>query len=169
LPLLVVKASDILPFIVLIVFCPARWWSKRVNYYRFSICYHWHRSFDSCDLAFLKNHFAEGVEKMIVRMNGKIEKSVSLATAVDPGREELVWRLEKPGKAVYVTGGLTALIPAYQGIATILSEAVICFAGTAWMFGHRTEAIEKLIGAAAGLLIILQAHNIVIWLKGLLA
>jgi hypothetical protein len=103
---------------------------------------------------------------MIVRMNGKIDKVSSRATA--PGREEFVWRMEKTGKVFYVTGGLTALIPAYQGLATILSEAVICFSGTAWMFGHRTEAIERLIGAAAGLLIILQAHNIVMWLKTLL-
>jgi hypothetical protein len=76
--------------------------------------------------------------------------------------------MEKPGRYTYATAGLAGLIPAYQGIATILCEAVICFAGTAWMFGHRTEAIERMIGAAAGLLIILQAHTIVIWLKGLL-
>jgi hypothetical protein len=110
----------------------------------------------------------QGREKsVIVRVNGKVDLVVS-SSASSHVREEFVWRMEKPGKALYVTGGLTALIPAYQGLATILSEAVICFAGTAWMFGHRTEAIERLIGAAAGLLIILQAHNIVVWLKTLL-
>lgn len=102
---------------------------------------------------------------MIVRINGK---------ELVYGHQEapVVWLQETPGRTpIYVVAaaGLGSLIPAYQGIATILAEAVICFAGTAWMFGHRTEAIEKLIGAAAGLLIILQAHNIVVWLKGLLA
>jgi type IV secretory pathway VirB2 component (pilin) len=102
-------------------------------------------------------------------MNGKFDKVASSTAAPSRSEKEIVWRMEKPGRALYVTGGLTALIPAYQGLATILAEAVICFAGTAWMFGHRTEAIERLIGAAAGLLIILQAHNIVMWLKALLA
>lgn len=103
-----------------------------------------------------------------VKISGQFHSRVTLSPAPTKTQEVLVWRMEKPGKVLYSTGGLASLIPAYQEIATYLSEAVICFAGTAWMFGHKTEAIERLIGAAAGLLIILQAHHIVIWLKGLL-
>lgn len=109
--------------------------------------------------------------EFILKMNGKIVSPMALLPEAAPAPvvgKAIICRMEKPGQLLYATDGLTALIPAYQGLASILSEAVICFAGTAWMFGHRTEAIEKLIGAAAGLLIILQAHNIVIWLKGLM-
>lgn len=106
---------------------------------------------------------------MIIRINGKIDEPAAAVTILIAETVEKIVLMEKPGKALYVTGGLAALIPAYQQLATYLAEAVICFGGTAWMFGHRTEAIERLIGAAAGLLIILQAHNIVTWLKGLLA
>lgn len=105
------------------------------------------------------NHYRdkEGVE-MIVRINGK---------EIAPAQTETkIWRQEKPGLYLYSTG-LAGLIFQYQDMASYITAAVICFAGTAWMFGHRTQAIERLIGAGIGLYVILHVWDIIKFIKGL--
>lgn len=67
--------------------------------------------------------------------------------------------------AAPASSGIMRILDAYVGIASGLCVAVIMFAGTAWMLGHRTKAIESLIGASAGLLIIMHANEYVDWLK----
>lgn len=62
-------------------------------------------------------------------------------------------------------GGIMRILDAYVGIASGLCIACVMFGGTAWMLGHRTKAIETLIGASAGLLIIMHAKDYVAWLK----
>lgn len=62
-------------------------------------------------------------------------------------------------------GGIMRILDAYVGIATGLCIACVMFGGTAWMLGHRTKAIETLIGASAGMLIIMHAKDYVDWLR----
>lgn len=69
--------------------------------------------------------------------------------------------------AVVTNHGLGSLISAYLGIVDYLAWGVFAFAGTAWMFGHRNVAIEKLIGGVAGMLIILHAWDFVAFLRNL--
>lgn len=48
-----------------------------------------------------------------------------------------------------------------------LCVGVITFAGATWMFGNRSKAIELLIGASSGYLIIRHAVDIKNWLASL--
>lgn len=50
-------------------------------------------------------------------------------------------------------------------IADWLCVGVITFAGATWMFGNRSRALEMLIGAASGYLIIRHAIDIKNWLS----
>lgn len=53
------------------------------------------------------------------------------------------------------------------GIADWLCVGIIIFAGTTWMFGNRTKAIEFITGGAIGYVIIRHAIDIRNWLKAL--
>lgn len=107
---------------------------------------------------------------MIVKINGNpllragdvvsrpvVFKPVSIPTTLF--RNDLILR----------SAGLVPLIAAYMGLSKYLAVGVIMFAGTAWMFGHRTKAIELIIGTAAGFLLILNAWDMVSFLEGLKA
>lgn len=65
------------------------------------------------------------------------------------------------------TGSFFKLLDAFISIMDPVSTCVVVFAGVAWMFGQRTKAIELLIGTAAGTLIIMHAHDMVRWLRGM--
>lgn len=65
------------------------------------------------------------------------------------------------------TGSFFKLLDAFIAIMDPVSTCVVVFAGVAWMFGQRTKAIELLIGTAAGTLIIMHAHDMVHWLRGM--
>ncbi|MGM0836062.1 MAG: glycosyltransferase [Bacillota bacterium] len=54
---------------------------------------------------------------------------------------------------------------AMMGIVDWLCVGVIVFAGTSWMFGHRTNAIQLMIGACAGYLLARHAIDIRDFLK----
>lgn len=74
----------------------------------------------------------------------------------------------KAGEILYSSGAsLWGLIVAYMDLSDYLAVGVFMFAGTAWMFGHRSRAIELLIGGALGYLIILHAPELKDFLKGI--
>lgn len=56
---------------------------------------------------------------------------------------------------------------AVMGIVDWLAVGVFVFAGTSWMFGHRTKAIELIIGGCCGYLLARHALEIVEFLKGI--
>lgn len=49
-------------------------------------------------------------------------------------------------------------------IADWLAIGVFMFAGATWMFGNRTQAIERMIGGATGYLVIRHAKTLQEWL-----
>ena len=102
---------------------------------------------------------------MIVRINGKVlESGVIQVQEFSP---RLVDRINS-SLVLYSGGaGLLPLITAYMGISKYLTVGVIMFAGTAWMFGHRSKAIELLIGAGAGFLLVLNSWELVNFLEHL--
>jgi type IV secretory pathway VirB2 component (pilin) len=61
----------------------------------------------------------------------------------------------------------TELLGTVLDIANWLCVGVIIFAGVTWMFGNRTKALELLMGACAGTLIIIHAVDIKDWLNTL--
>lgn len=88
-------------------------------------------------------------------------------------------KLIKAGAGVYL-----ALVPKYAfastgaqtfaklwvsviGIVDWIAVGVFIFAGVAWMFGHRTKALEHIIGGAAGYLLCKHAVDIRDFLKAL--
>ena len=54
---------------------------------------------------------------------------------------------------------------AVMGIVDWLCVGVFVFAGTSWMFGHRTNAIQLMIGGCAGYLLARHAIDIRNFLK----
>lgn len=56
---------------------------------------------------------------------------------------------------------------AIMGIVDWVAVGVFAFAGTSWMLGHRTKAIELTIGGACGYLLARHAINIRDFLKGI--
>ena len=52
-------------------------------------------------------------------------------------------------------------------ISDWLCVGVISFAGAVWMFGNRSKALELLIGASSGYLVIRHAMDIKNWLASL--
>jgi len=59
------------------------------------------------------------------------------------------------------------VINAVLGITDYLCWGVIIYSGIIWMFGNRTQSIERLIGGSSGYLIIRHAKDIQEFLKGL--
>ena len=52
-------------------------------------------------------------------------------------------------------------------VADWLCVGVIIFSGAVWMFGNRSKALEMLIGAASGYLVIRHATDFQRWLAGI--
>lgn len=73
-----------------------------------------------------------------------------------------VFAAEVAGEATFMNVLATAL-----SIADYLCVGIIIFAGTTWMFGNRTKAIEFITGGAIGYVIIRHAVDIRNWLKAL--
>jgi type IV secretory pathway VirB2 component (pilin) len=69
---------------------------------------------------------------------------------------------EVAGEATFLNVLATAL-----SIADYLCVGIIIFAGTTWMFGNRTKAIEFITGGAIGYIIIRHAVDIRNWLRAL--
>jgi len=61
----------------------------------------------------------------------------------------------------------TEVLATVLGIADWLCVGIIIFAGTTWMFGNRTKAVEFITGGAIGYVIIRHAVDIRNWLKTL--
>lgn len=56
---------------------------------------------------------------------------------------------------------------AVMGVVDWIAVGVFVFAGTSWMLGHRTKAIELVIGGACGYLLARHAVDIKDFLKGI--
>lgn len=52
-------------------------------------------------------------------------------------------------------------------ISDYLCIGVLIFAGASWMLGNRTKAMEHILGACSGYMIVRNAVNIQHWLRGL--
>ena len=63
--------------------------------------------------------------------------------------------------------GWERLWPQALQIADWMCLGVIVFAGGSWMFGQRTQALERLLGGAIGYEIIRHAPDVLGWLKTL--
>lgn len=59
------------------------------------------------------------------------------------------------------------LFETVRNISDWLCVGVIIFSGVTWMFGNRTKALELLMGASAGFLIIIHSMDIKDWLSTL--
>jgi hypothetical protein len=57
------------------------------------------------------------------------------------------------------------LWPTVLNIVDWICVGVFTFAGISWMFGHRTKALELIIGGAAGYILARHAIDIKNWLK----
>jgi hypothetical protein len=55
--------------------------------------------------------------------------------------------------------------PTVMNIVDWICVGVFTFAGISWMFGHRTKALELIIGGAAGYILARHAIDIKDWLK----
>lgn len=113
------------------------------------------------------------------------EKEVKKDTRSDivPVNKAVKWGLpvyiiaEFPAKAVMAAGALAGTAEKGQAwneifhtvieVADWLCVGVIIFAGAVWMFGNRSKALEMLIGAASGYLVIRHATDFQRWLAGI--
>lgn len=57
--------------------------------------------------------------------------------------------------------------PTVLNIVDWICVGVFVFAGVSWMFGHRTKALELILGGAAGYILARHAVDIKDWLKTL--
>ncbi len=57
--------------------------------------------------------------------------------------------------------------PTVLNIVDWICVGVFVFAGVSWMFGHRSKALELIIGGAAGYILARHAVDIKDWLKTL--
>lgn len=106
---------------------------------------------------------------MIIKINGSVVTAGAAVQTADRFTVKYPNLKYHMNELVLKSAGLVPLIAAYMGLSKYLTVGVIMFAGTAWMFGHRTKAIELMIGAAAGFLLILNAWDLVNFLEGLKA
>lgn len=75
-----------------------------------------------------------------------------------------------PQRTLAATGGdatWTEIFSTVLNIADWLCVGVFVFAGTTWMFGNRTKALDLILGGSVGYLIIRHAEDIRDWLKTL--
>lgn len=109
----------------------------------------------------------QGGEKVKVVMMYVGDKKQLAITTVRKGHKYLA-----TGKVLAVTPvandvGFIKVMGAILGLADYLCWGVIVFAGTSWMLGNRTKAIEHIIGGSSGYLIIRHAKDIRDFLKEL--
>lgn len=105
----------------------------------------------------------EQIKKGVMKSTGVAVKSSALSTL-------MIMSPKIVAAAVTGTGGDAAWMEIFRtaiGIADWLCVAVIIYAGANWMFGNRTKALDLLMGAAFGYLIIRKSLAIQQWLAGL--
>lgn len=67
--------------------------------------------------------------------------------------------------AITDVGGFQNIIRAIAQIADYVCIGAIMFSGISWMFGNRTRAMEHLLGACTGYLIVRKATILQQWLS----
>lgn len=95
-----------------------------------------------------------------VKVNARVISGASLYLAVVPGKSVLA------ASGAANDSWSQIWVSALQ-ISDWLCVGVITFAGATWMFGNRSRALEMLIGAASGYLIIRHAMDIKDWLASI--
>jgi len=108
---------------------------------------------------------------VVVKINGQcINAPRTGAQTVAEALQEISQPIRKhKGEILFSSGAasMMSLIREYVSFSEYLAIGVLMFAGTMWMFGHRTKAIEMLIGVVIGYEVILHAEDFIEWLKEL--
>jgi hypothetical protein len=95
------------------------------------------------------------------------EKQFNLTTAkiVSVGASVAAVMIPRTVLAAGANATFNHLWPTVLNIVDWICVGVFVFAGVSWMFGHRTKALELIIGGAAGYILARHAIDIKDWLK----
>jgi hypothetical protein len=95
------------------------------------------------------------------------EKQFDLTTAkiVSLGASMAAVMIPRTVLAAGANATFNHLWPTVLNIVDWICVGVFVFAGVSWMFGHRTKALELIIGGAAGYILARHAIDIKDWLK----
>lgn len=97
------------------------------------------------------------------------EKKFDLTTAkiVSLGASMGAIMIPRTAAAATATSVFGSIWPTVLNIVDWICVGVFAFAGISWMFGHRTKALELIIGGAAGYILARHAIDIQVWLSKL--
>lgn len=99
----------------------------------------------------------------------KNEKKFDLTTAkiVSLGASMGAVMIPRTALAAGANATFNNIWPTVLNIVDWICVGVFVFAGVSWMFGHRTKALELIIGGAAGYVLARHARDVQGWLAGL--
>jgi hypothetical protein len=97
------------------------------------------------------------------------EKKFDLTTVkiVSIGASMAAIMIPRTAFAATANATFTHMWPTVLNIVDWICVGVFTFAGVSWMFGHRTKALELIIGGAAGYVLARHAVDIKDWLSTL--
>lgn len=95
------------------------------------------------------------------------EKEFDLTTAkvVSLGGSIFAVMVPRTAFAASANATIGSLWPTVLNVVDWICVGVFVFAGVSWMFGHRTKALELIIGGTAGYLLARHAMDIQQWLS----
>lgn len=101
--------------------------------------------------------------------NEKSESDLTTFKIVSMGASMFAVMVPRTAFAATATanGVIGGLWPTVLNIVDWICVGVFVFAGVAWMFGHRTKALELIIGGVAGYILARHAVDIQQWLSKL--
>lgn len=99
--------------------------------------------------------------------NEKKETDITTFKVVSMGASMFAVMIPRTAFAAAASSGTGNIWPMVLNCLDWICVGVIVFAGVSWMFGHRTKAIELLIGGALGYVLARHAIDIKDWLKGI--
>lgn len=102
-----------------------------------------------------------------VRNEKKVEFDLTTAKIVSLGGSMFAVMIPRTAMAASANATFNSLWPTVLTIVDWICVGVFVFAGVSWMFGHRTKALELIIGGAAGYILARHAIDIKDWLKGI--
>jgi hypothetical protein len=99
--------------------------------------------------------------------NEKKESDITTFKIVSLGASMFAVMVPRTAFAATANSVFGGLWPTVLNIVDWICVGVFVFAGVAWMFGHRTKALELIIGGAAGYILARHAIDIQQWLSKL--
>jgi hypothetical protein len=99
--------------------------------------------------------------------NEKKEDIITTFKIVSLGASMFAVMVPRTAFAATANSVFGGLWPTVLNIVDWICVGVFVFAGVAWMFGHRTKALELIIGGAAGYILARHAIDIQRWLSNL--